>query len=101
MNSMTATETKPVAAPESELARKPAPSRTYMPRADIFETQDAVVLLADVPGVDEKSLDITLEKSVLTIRGSVEQPAPEGFTATYTEYGHGDYERSFKLSDDV
>ena len=45
--------------------------RVYVPKTDIYETKDAIVLVADMPGVDEKSVDITLEKNVLTITGVV------------------------------
>jgi HSP20 family molecular chaperone IbpA len=53
--------------------------RTYIPRVDIYESEDEVVLLADLPGVDENSLDITLEKNVLTIEGYVQFEEPEGY----------------------
>jgi HSP20 family molecular chaperone IbpA len=60
-----------------------------------------MVVVADVPGVDETHLDITLDKNVLTIRGTVEPPSFEGHTVVRTEYGVGDFERTFTLSDDV
>jgi HSP20 family molecular chaperone IbpA len=60
-----------------------------------------MIVLADVPGVDETHLDITLDKNVLTIRGTVEPPSFEGHTPVRTEYGVGDFERTFTLSDDV
>ena len=68
---------------------------------DICETKDAIVLLADMPGVDEKSIDITLEKSVLTLLGRVEPETYEGYRAAYVEYDAGDYERAFTLSDEI
>ncbi|MCI0395315.1 MAG: Hsp20/alpha crystallin family protein [Chloroflexi bacterium] len=76
-------------------------TRAYMPNVDIFETGDRVILLADMPGVSEDSLDITLEKNVLTIRGYTAAQAPEGFQPAYAEYGVGNYERTFALSDEV
>ena len=45
--------------------------RTYAPHVDIFETNDNIVVLADMPGVDENSIDIMLEKNVLSINGRV------------------------------
>ena len=54
-----------------------------------------------MPGVDEKSIDITLEKSVLTLLGRVEQETHEGYCAAYVEYEAGDYERAFTLSDEI
>ena len=75
--------------------------KVFIPRVDICETKDAIVLLADMPGVDEKSVDITLEKNVLTLSGKVEPVAHEGYRAVYAEYEAGDYERAFTLSDEI
>ena len=73
----------------------------FVPRVDIYETDDAIVLLADMPGVDESSLDITLENRVLTVKGYVDPEWPENYTLAYAEYRVGDYERSFTLTDMV
>lgn len=75
--------------------------RTFVPRVDIFETDDQVVLLADMPGVNETSVDITLEKNILTVRGQVEMAIPEDYELAYAEYYIGDFERAFALSDEV
>jgi HSP20 family protein len=75
--------------------------RTYIPAVDIYELDDTVVLLADMPGVSEESIDITLEKNLLTIRGQVELQETEESEPTYVEYYVGDYERTFALSDEV
>ncbi len=73
----------------------------YRPSVDIMDTPGDVVLMADVPGVDESHLDVTLDKNVLTIRGGVEHPSLEGYTPVRMEYGFGDFERVFTVSDDV
>jgi HSP20 family molecular chaperone IbpA len=75
--------------------------RTFVPRVDIYETEENVVLLADMPGVNEQSVDITLEKNILTINGYTSRQAPEGFEPTYAEYRFGNYERTFAVSDEV
>jgi len=75
--------------------------KVFIPRVDICETKDAIVLLADMPGVDEKSIDITLEKNVLTLLGRVGPDTYEGYRAAYVEYEAGDYERAFTLSDEI
>jgi HSP20 family molecular chaperone IbpA len=75
--------------------------KAYVPRADIFETNDAIVVVADMPGVDENSVDITLEKNVLSINGFVESAHPENYSLAYAEYEVGDYFRRFTLSDEV
>ena len=75
--------------------------RVYIPRTGIYEVDDAILLVANLPGVDESSVDITLEKNLLTIKGYVEAYAPEGYSLAYAEYEIGDYERSFTLSDEI
>jgi HSP20 family protein len=75
--------------------------RVFKPVVDIIERKEDTVLTADLPGVDEKSLDITLEKNVITIRGTVDPDVREGYRLAYGEYEVGDYERAFTLSDEV
>jgi HSP20 family protein len=75
--------------------------RAYLPAADIYETNNAVVLVLDMPGVDEGTVDVTLEKNVLTIYGRVEPQLPVAHTLAYREYGIGDYQRSFTISNQI
>jgi HSP20 family protein len=75
--------------------------KVYVPEVDIYETKDSIVLIADLPGVDEKSVDIVLEKNVLTITGAAEPVAYPGYSLTYSEYDTGDYQRAFTISDEV
>jgi HSP20 family protein len=75
--------------------------KTYAPRVDIYEKKDAMVLLADMPGVDGNSIDVTLDKNVLTIRGSVEPKVYKDHSVYYAEFDMGDYERAFTITDEV
>ena len=75
-------------------------ARLYRPLSDIVETEDGVTLMLEMPGVAAGDVDITLEQRVLTIRGKVRPTRPETLQLTYAEYGEGDYERAFTLSDD-
>jgi HSP20 family molecular chaperone IbpA len=75
--------------------------KAFVPRTDIYEDGESIVIVADLPGVAEEALEITLEKGVLTIDGAVELNAPEGYTLAYAEYEVGDYQRSFKLSNQI
>ena len=75
--------------------------RVYSPRTDIYEDGDAIYLIADIPGADEKSIDITLEKNVLSIQASPVYEYPENLRLVYAEYGIGDYRRSFALSNQI
>jgi HSP20 family molecular chaperone IbpA len=75
--------------------------RVYIPAVDIYETSDSVMLVADMPGVDESSLDVSLEKNVLTIYGRVEPQVPAGHSLAYSEYRIGDFQRSFTISNAI
>ena len=75
--------------------------RVFIPRTDIYERPDALIVVADMPGVDQNSVDINIERRVLTITGRVEAPDVKDRRLSYAEYQIGDYERSFALSDEV
>lgn len=74
--------------------------RIYRPLSDIVETDEGVTLMLEMPGVAAEDVDVTFEKRVLTIRGKVQPTTPEKLQLAYAEYGEGDFERSFTLSDD-
>jgi HSP20 family molecular chaperone IbpA len=75
--------------------------KTFLPRVDIYETRDALFLIADMPGVDEKTVDVELEKNILTISGRVENGIVKDYSLVFSEYEVGDYERTFTLSDEI
>jgi len=75
--------------------------KTFIPRVDIYETKDALFLIAEMPGVDEKTVDVELEKNVLTISGRVEDGKVKDYNLVFSEYEVGDYERTFTLSDEI
>jgi HSP20 family protein len=76
-------------------------ARIYRPVCDICETERGVAIAVDMPGVSSDDVEITLEKRVLTIRGRGRQTGPEGYRIAYAEYGEGDYERAFSLSEEI
>lgn len=90
---------KEAATPEG--VERTRPRKVYTPAVDILERKDDILVTADMPGVDEKTVDITLEKNVLTIYGMVEPQFPEGARLVFSEYGIGDYQRAFTLSEEV
>lgn len=75
--------------------------RVFVPRADVYETQDTIFVVADMPGVNENSIDITLEKNLLTIHGFTQPQTREGLKLVYSECPEGDYRRVFLLSEEV
>jgi HSP20 family protein len=77
------------------------PGRTYVPDVDIYETADSLWLWADMPGVDEKSIEVNLADGVLVLSGQVSLDDYEDLTPVYTEYRVGNYTRRFTLSDAI
>ncbi len=76
-------------------------SRCFAPRADIYELEDQIVVVADVPGASEKSIEVMIEKNVLTLNAYVDPVIPDGYALAFAEYEIGDYSRSFKLPDEI
>jgi HSP20 family protein len=76
-------------------------ARIFNPDVDIVERKNDIVVVADMPGIDEASVDITLENNVLSIYGKVDWDVPEKLKLIHGEYGIGDYQRVFTLSGDV
>jgi len=75
--------------------------RVFTPAVDIVEQKDYILLFADMPGVDEKTVDVTLDKDLLTIHGNVEPETHKGHRLVLSEYGTGDYERTFTVSNEI
>jgi len=73
--------------------------RLYAPRADIVETNDEFYVIADLPGADQNSVEVNLDKNILTITARPTIEIPKGYTLSFNEYVPGDYERRFVLSD--
>ena len=69
------------------------------PLADIIEKEDSLVLLADMPGVDEKHVGLELEQGVLTITGEVTADDIPEAEITHWEFRPVRFQRSFTLSD--
>ncbi len=80
---------------------KTRPGRYYMPDVDILEFPDHLELTADMPGVSEKDVHVTLEDGVLTIQGTVDAAMYDGLSPLYTEYNVGNYFRQFSLHESI
>ena len=77
------------------------PGRTYVPNVDISKTENALWLRADMPGVKEGSIEISVEKNVLSIEGQVALQEYADLAPVYTEYNVGNYQRRFTLSNAI
>jgi HSP20 family molecular chaperone IbpA len=80
---------------------KTIPARYYAPSADIYETEDALVVVMEVPGVDKKDLNVKLERDVLRVEGQIDFSKYDGLEPVYAEYNVGHYGRAFTLSDKI
>jgi len=75
------------------------PGPVFIPAVDILENQNEIMILADMPGVDGKDVDIDLRNDILTIRGPVSPVEDEKEVSVYREYSWGDYFRQFTLAE--
>ena len=75
--------------------------KIFSPAIDIIETDNELKIYADMPGVDQKTIDITIDQGVLTIQGNVDSAALDEYELVYQEYDIGDFQRSFRLADSV
>ena len=72
----------------------------WVPSVDINEDKDAYIVAADVPGVDPKDIDVSLEDGVLTVKGErKDERNDEGEGYTRTERIYGSFYRRFSLPD--
>jgi len=69
------------------------------PPVDIFENEDSLIVVADLPGVQKEGVDIRVEDDILTIRGIAKYTQPA--TALRQEFSLQNYYRQFQLSDEV
>jgi HSP20 family protein len=84
-----------------EAGQRMPPRPVFLPPADIYETKESLVVLAEMPGVAADGVDISLERRVLTIRGHSAANDHRGYQRVYDEYADGDYERVFTLSENI
>jgi HSP20 family protein len=75
------------------------PGPVFVPAVDIFENELELVVLADMPGVESKNVDIDITDNQLTIYGRVDPVEQEKEVSLYKEFNWGDYSRQFTLSD--
>jgi HSP20 family molecular chaperone IbpA len=72
--------------------------RSVLPDVDVFEDEQGITLLADMPGVPREQLEIKVEGDNLLIEGTVRTPTPDGLEAVYAEVRVPRYRRNFSLS---
>jgi len=77
------------------------PARYYVPYTDIYETEDGLTVVMDMPGVQRDRVDVTVEKDVLRVEGKIDFANYEGLNPLYTEYNVGHFMRRFQLSNKI
>jgi HSP20 family protein len=77
------------------------PGPVYTPAVDIFESDDSISLLADMPGVKAQDLKIDLRESVLTLSGRVATDESAAESPVLRESAPGTYFRQFTLSEHI
>ncbi len=95
---MTEKELKPKAKEEAPAkGERVRPGRVFLPAVDIFETPEALVLVADMPGVAADKLTLDLKDNYLIIAGEISPPMSEKESMVLQEFYTGDFQREFQL----
>ena len=99
---MTTEETREIEAREKEVlvTEDARAGLVFRPDVDVLEERDAFVIHADMPGASEETVDVQLEKGLLTLHGRLAEGAPQT-RPRYAEYRDGSYYREFRLSEDI
>ena len=102
---MSRTDPTPPISPSEDreaVAASPVAERTRVrPYTDVYETQDTLILVADVPGADESSIQLELVDDVLELRAAPRTDSPDGWQPLGPELEVPAYERSFRLAADI
>jgi len=74
---------------------------TLSPRVDVFDEEENLVVVAEMPGVKKEDVEVTVERGVLTIKAAKKAPEGEPKSQYLSERVFGTYERSFRVSDSI
>ena len=100
---MTEAEKKEIQVREKQEVASPAeqtrPGLVFTPDVDIFESDTAITLLADLPGVESERITVDLRDGILTLTAEAESSGGENETPLLVEYQTGQYRRQFTLSE--
>ena len=100
---MTEAEKKEIQVREKQEVASPAeqtrPGLVFTPDVDIFESDTAITLLADLPGVESERITVDLRDGILTVTAEAESKSGENETPLLVEYQTGQYRRQFTLSE--
>jgi HSP20 family protein len=77
------------------------PARGFVPAADIYEADNELRVILEMPGVEKKNIEINVEDGILCVEGRIDLTKYQGLQPLYTEYNIGHYSRSFRLSSKI
>ncbi len=77
------------------------PARIFVPLADVYEADNDLRVILEMPGVEKNNVDIRVEDGVLSVEGRLDLAKYQGLQPLYTEYNIGHYSRSFRLSSKI
>lgn len=84
-----------------ERQERTVPTRSFLPVTDIFETEHALTVVMEMPGVGKDSVEVGVDNDVLTIEGRIDFSKYEGLQPLYTEYNIGNFTRRFEISSKI
>ena len=83
---------------ESEGTR---PGPVFRPDIDVLERSDGYVIYADLPGADDRSVEVRLEKGTLTLNAQLATSPESTWIPLHSEYRFGSYHREFRISEEI
>ena len=95
--SLTVQEKKELAQKEE----KTVPARYFVPNTDIYETDEGLTLVMEIPGVEKKDVVVNLENDTLRVEGQIDFSKYEALEPVYAEYNVGHFVRAFSLSNKI
>jgi len=84
-----------------EKEERTVPARYFVPNADIYETEDALTVVMEMPGVTKDNVDVKIEDQVLEIEGRIDFSNYANLEPLYSEYNVGHFSRKFSLSSKI
>ena len=80
---------------------KTVPVRYFVPSTDIYETDDALVVVMEIPGVEKEQVEVNVENDTLRVEGRIDYGKYERLEPLYAEYNVGHFARAFTLSNKI
>ncbi|MFZ0425064.1 MAG: Hsp20/alpha crystallin family protein [Xanthobacteraceae bacterium] len=77
------------------------PARMFVPVSDIYEAENELMVVLEMPGVEKSNVAVHVEDGVLNVEGRLDLTKYQGLRPLYTEYNIGHYSRSFRLSSKI